>query len=350
MKRMRFFIGALLIVFAVVLWTQMSKSSFAQRRALSPGPPGVLSGKDHRVPITWLDSPTECASGDYGRKFILDGRERYYEVHLPKEYTREKSYPVVMVLHGGGGFASMMRTMSGMDSLADKDGFIVLYGAGTNERFSDRRLFWNVRSNEKPDDVAYIRYLLKELPAYFSIDKDRVYAIGTSNGAQMTYRVAAELSEHIAAVATIAGQRATDEFARTPTKPVPLVHFHGRGDTWCPINGGPGRAPRGTPSYKFRPVEDVIASWASNNRSHPKPQESKVGKAARRFVFAAQEGGADTELWILEDAGHTWPGGPPPSRFQQKNGVGGTNRDISASTVAWEFFKRHSLKPAGEAG
>jgi len=67
------------------------------------------------------------------------------------------------------------------------------------------------------------------------VDTTRIYSTGHSGGAMMSYRLAAELSQRIAAIGPVSGQM-TDEYC-DPKLPVPIIHFHGLADTICPYCG-----------------------------------------------------------------------------------------------------------------
>ena len=329
---------------------------------LSPGPAGVLTGVDHRVRLTWLTEPGNYAPGsygpgNYGRRISFGDRKRYYEIHVPPTYKPGVPAPVVLVLHGGGGYATLMRYISGMDAISDKEGFLVVYPAATSPTRTDRLLFWNVghpmknSRQAKVDDVGYLSAVLDDLPKYFSVDARRVYATGISNGSMMCYRLAAELSDRIAAIGPIAGQRGVDEFARPPARAVPVIHFHGLKDSWALYGGGPswgGRQVGGSvfKPYRVQSVEKAIQTWVKRNGCARKPKITQVGQA-RCLRFSGGPDNAEIVLWVLADGGHTWPGGKA-TRFSIRKGVGTINRDISASKAMWEFFKRHALpeKPA----
>jgi polyhydroxybutyrate depolymerase len=45
-------------------------------------------------------------------------------------------------------------------------------------------------------------------------------------------------------------------------------------------------------------------------------------------------------LYVVEGAGHTWPGGVSYAREEL---IGKTSQDMSANQVMWEFFSRHPL-------
>src|SRR5262249_55073576 len=150
-----------------------------------------------------------------------------------------------------------------LNQKADKAGFIVVYpdGTGVNKTF----LFWNAggitaAAVKLPNDVAFVDKLLDDLSKVVNVDTKRVYATGMSNGAMMAYRLAAELSERIAAVAPVAGTMAVPECK--PKRPVPILHFHGTEDTLVPFKGINKNV---AALIKFRSVEDSVKSWVKVN-------------------------------------------------------------------------------------
>lgn len=94
----------------------------------------------------------------------------------------------------------------------------------------------------RADDVAFIGKLLDDLATVVKVDEKRVYAYGMSNGGMMSYRLAAELSDRIAAVAPVAGTITIEE--SKPKRPVPIIHFHGTKDTSSPSSLRRAKLPR----------------------------------------------------------------------------------------------------------
>ena len=83
------------------------------------------------------------------------------------------------------------------------------------------------------DDVKFVSALLDDLSTVCNVDAKRVYATGISNGGMMCYRLAAELSGRIAAIAPVSGTIAIDEVK--PKRSVPIMHFHGTADRVVPL-------------------------------------------------------------------------------------------------------------------
>jgi polyhydroxybutyrate depolymerase len=316
-----------------------------------------LGGSDVRVPAIWIEGDTEgpgdysLGSGEYGRVLVFEGRERFYKIHVPPKYDQSTPLPVVLVFHGGGGYPDAVRYESGMDSVADQKGFIVVYPAGTQstQDYTDRLLIWN---DGRPfyngyystvDDVGFISAVLDDLSMWFRVDLKRTYASGFSNGAQFTYRLAKQLSNRIAAIAVVAGHRSANELFSPPPLPMPVIQFSGKQDLFAPYYGG---SPQAVSFFEIafetvlKPVEETILSWVAFNQCYSKPVEVKrIGKAVKKR-YGLCKTGAQVVLWTLEDGGHTWPGGKLlPAEITV--GAGNINTDISASPLMWEFFSKY---------
>jgi len=210
-------------------------------------------------------TPVSLSPGDVTCTLTYDGRERSYIVHVPPGYDPARPTPVVLVFHGGGGNAENARMMTGFDAGADAAGFIVVYPNGTGRR-SDRLLTWNggrccgYAMEQNVDDVGFVRALLADLGPVANVDARRIYATGMSNGAIMSYRLACELADVVAAIGLVAATQNLD--ACTPSRPAPVLHIHGDADIHAPYAGGVGA--ESLVGIPFEPVETTIAFWVGN--------------------------------------------------------------------------------------
>lgn len=182
--------------------------------------------------------------GNHARALEVDGRRRSYLVHVPPQHDPAMPTPVVLAFHDGGGRADHMPIFSGLNEKADKAGFIVAYPDGSG-RLENMRTFnagncCGHAAAANIDDVAFIRHVLDDLQGIANVDRRRAFATGMSNGAMMSYRLAAELSDRIAAIAPIGGPMGTKECR--PGRAVSVMHFHGDADALAQFKGG--REPR----------------------------------------------------------------------------------------------------------
>jgi polyhydroxybutyrate depolymerase len=284
-----------------------------------------------------------CFRPGQARTLNIGNSKRSYFVHTPKEYDPAKPAPVVLALHGATMNGPMMAWFSGLNVKADEAGFIAVYPNGTGLYSS---LTWNGGNccgsamHRNVDDVAFIKALLDDLAQAFQIDSRRVYATGMSNGAIMVYRLAAELSDRIAAIAPVAGTMATDTCE--PTCPVPVIHFHGTNDEYVPFTGGKGK--KTPPGMSFNSVDHSIQTWAKLNGCEPNPTSDELSKdgdelKVTRTTYRSGKNGAEVVLVVIEGGGHTWPGMKPAAAV-----LGESALNISANDLMWDFFQEHKRK------
>jgi polyhydroxybutyrate depolymerase len=130
--------------------------------------------------------------------------------------------------------ASMMQRFSGMNGKADEAGFIAVYpngtGAGPFLTFNSGGVEWEL-VKKQPNDVTFVSQLLDDLATVVSVDPKRIYATGMSNGGMMCYRLAAELSDRIAAIAPVAGTMAVTRPSRNGL--YPCCTFTAPRTGWC---------------------------------------------------------------------------------------------------------------------
>ncbi len=282
--------------------------------------------------------------GDHTRKLTVGELNRSYLVHIPSNYDPKKQTPVVLAFHGGGANAANMVVFSGLNRKSDEAGFIVVYPSGTGR--VDQFLTFNggnccgYAMNNRVDDVEFTRQLLDDLAKFANIDPKRVFATGMSNGGIMSYLLASELSDRIAAIAPVSGPMGTD--ACNPKRPVSVIHFHGTDDEHAPFKGGKGKGPSGT---DFKSVEHSIQAWVKANGCENQPVVSKLPDSAKDGTTVTRKtyrsGNEDSEvvLILIEGGGHTWPG-----KDARLKALGKSTKNISANDLMWEFFEKHPMK------
>ncbi len=280
--------------------------------------------------------------GDHTRTLMMGEQKRTYLVHVPKGYDPKQPAPVILALHGAAMNGSMMVWFSGLNKKSDEAGFLVVYPSSTG---TGPFLTWNAggfkgkMAEEKADDVAFIGKLLDDLGTVVKVDEKRVYACGMSNGGMMCYRLAAELSDRIAAIAPVAGTVAIEE--NKPKRPVPVIHFHGTKDTLVPFEMAKGKAPA---FMKLKGVEESVQTWVKLNGCDEKPKADTISKDSdemkvTRKTYSGGKDGAEVVLVVIEEGGHTWPGQQPPVGF-----IGKSATKVSANDLMWEFFQKHKRK------
>jgi len=253
-----------------------------------------------------------------------DGRDRTFEVHLPPAYDAQVATPVVLDLHGRAFTAQAQSELSGMNVVADQEGFIVVHPQGVGRTWNGG-VCCGEASRDNIDDVGFINAVLDRLEQELCIDTQRVYATGMSNGAFLAHRLACELSERVAAIAPVAGVMGLASC--TPSRPVPVLHFHGDADQVVRYDGYAG----------YLSAADSSEGWAQRNGCDAASQPSFALDDVRCEQWGSCTGAATVQLCTVQGGGHTWPGGMPLPL------LGHTTQTISASQMAWSFFEAHPL-------
>lgn len=270
-------------------------------------------------------------------RITSNGKVRKYLIYVPDSYDPGSPAPLVISIHGFVQWPAHQQGMTGWNEVADEHGFLVVYPRGTGFP-----LRWNTRpdsaaSDSGVDDLGFLVDLLDHLERSYTIDSDRIYVNGMSNGGGMTDLLACELSDRIAAVGGVAGAYTYPREDCTPARPVPVIAFHGLEDQVVPYVGG---ASSRDERYTFPAVEDWAASWASKNSCASGPKEEKITEHVDRLEYQSCAENSRVVFYRVEDGGHTWPGGDKLPEWI----AGYTNQEINASRLMWEFFEKYSLQ------
>jgi len=260
------------------------------------------------------------------RTLVSLGQERCYLLHLPKGGMPEGQRALVLSLHGFAERPRYHEIITGWNRIADREGLVVVYPQGTG-----RPLRWTA------SDVQFVRDLVAEVERLVSIDRQRVYVNGLSNGGAMTHRLACEAADLVAAAGMVAAPVAELPDGCMPSRPVPIVAFHGTGDSVVDYWGSPREpAPPGG-SFSYLPAPVWTANWAARNGCAPEPESIPPSGDTSGVRYTRCEAGVEVVFYTIDGGGHTWPGGTPIPL------VGKTTRDIDASEVMWQFFARFRL-------
>ena len=262
-----------------------------------------------------------------------DGLERDYILYVPANYSGNTEVPLILNFHGFGSNATEQMFYGDFRSIADTAGFIVVHPQGT---LFNGITHWNVGGwtiGSTTDDVGFSEALIDSLAAEYNIDETRVYSTGMSNGGFMSFVLASQLSEKIAAIASVTGSMTPETYNNSnPQHPTPILQMHGTSDGVVPYNG----------VFFSLPIVDVIDYWVEYNVCNTTPTITALpdiapndGSTVEHFVYSDGGNGVNVEHYKITGGGHTWPG----SAF----GGAGTNMDINASAEIWNFLSRYDI-------
>jgi polyhydroxybutyrate depolymerase len=286
---------------------------------------------------------------DLSRTLTLGGLKRSYLVHLPAggaARDRAKPVPLVVALHSGGGRARAFAEFTGFDRLSDSAGFIVAYPEGFEGNWNDgRSRVGNRALVDNVDDVGFILAIADALAKDYAVDAKRLYVVGISNGGMMALRAACDASDKIAAVAAVAAALPVRMKPRcNPSAPISVLIMNGSEDPVMPWRGGEIRLGLDRLGRVIG-SEETATFWAEHDDCVTTPEVEDLpnkdpgdNSVVRRAIYP-QCRGAEVVLYTVDRGGHTWPGGP---QYLPQATVGRVNRDIDASAVIWDFFKRQA--------
>jgi len=266
---------------------------------------------------------------------ISSDQKREYLLYVPKSYDRAKPAPLVITLHTSMSWDSSAMVISQWNSVADENGFIVVYPEGTG--FGPKS--WEMTGSETPSrmpDVIFISELIDKLEESFNVDKSRIYANGMSNGGGMAFVLSCTMSDRIAAVGMVSAGLDPEWSWCMDHRPVPVIAFHGTADPVCPYNGGWSKLAGGT----FPSVPGFMANWSRRNRCGPNPIESAVAADVTRLQYTDCADDAGVVLYTIKGEGHQWPGG---KRVAAQWMIGRYSHSIDATRQMWAFFRAHQL-------
>ncbi|MDJ0974380.1 MAG: PHB depolymerase family esterase [Planctomycetota bacterium] len=283
---------------------------------------------------------------------LHQGRIRTYRVMLPKGHTKTKPAPLVLALHGGGGTAQAFdrQTNGQFGRETDKRGWVVVFPQGIAKGWNDGRKVNSraARQRRGVNDVQFIAKLIDRIHARHGIDRSRVYATGISNGGFMSYRLALELSDRIAAIAPVTANLQKVHEAKRPAHPVGLLVINGTKDPLVPYDGGYVTA-LGTKRGAILSTDATIQRWVAFTGCKGEPTTTAIEDRAPNDRTKAKLTqyrtcrGAEVALCKVEGGGHTWPGG---RQYLGVAMIGRVSRDFDAVPLMFDFFARHRRVPS----
>lgn len=195
------------------------------------------------------------------------GGDRPVTLRVPTGYVEGTPTPLVLALHGYSVDGEFMEGYTGFGTLFETEGFLLAAPNGTIDEGGDR--FWNGTDaccdlfGSGVDDEAYLLDILDEIALDYTVDPDRVYLIGFSNGGFMSYRLACHHADRFAAVVSLAGATYDDALDCTPSAPVSVLQVHGTVDPTIQYDGGTIDV-EGAP-VTYPSAQGTVERWSTSN-------------------------------------------------------------------------------------
>ncbi len=255
-----------------------------------------------------------------------NGVNRDVVYYLPSSYSPGQHLPLLIVLHGLTQTGPGIMAITGYNTIAEQNNFIVCYPSGLNNA-------WNADMNvtvSTADDQGFIEMLALYFQTNFTSDPLRQYLCGFSNGGFMSHKMACESSMCLAAIATVSGNMSDSTYANCNPQFTPSVmHIHGTADPVVPYGGGVSTGVSvNLTMEKWRTVLSCDATPSVFNM----PNTSLIDLSSpQRYTYSNCI--ADLQHIKITGGGHQWPG-----IATLVGGAGTINMDFYSPQVIWDFL------------
>ena len=188
--------------------------------------------------------------------------DRPYDVFVPSGYNAATPAPLVILLHGYSATGDLQELYFQLQPEAEARGFLYVHPDGLINR--ENKHFWNATdaccdNTQLVDDSGYLTYIIDQVSAAYNVDQKRIYLVGHSNGGFMSYRMACDHADRIAAMVSLAGATWLDTTECAPSEPVNILQLHGTDDQTIKYDGGR------TIFGKYPSAETTVETWSAYN-------------------------------------------------------------------------------------
>jgi len=279
--------------------------------------------------------------GQDNHVLIFDGINREYLVYTPESYDSSLDYPVLFNFHGGSGYANDFIYTNDMRPIADTAGFIAVYPQGAIDP-DGGTTSWIHKAPTDHDDIYFVEAIIDALSLDYSIDQNRIYACGYSEGAILSYELGCRLNDKIAAFAAVSGSMLEDYYRNdiygwgtcSPVHPTAMMLIPGT------IDQNPHSTYEGL-SYGDMPLymsaDNITTFWSNYNNTDPNPVITDVedispydGSTVERKRWLNGDNCSSVQELKVIGGDHDWPG------------VFG-NMDIDATNEIWNFVSKYDI-------
>jgi polyhydroxybutyrate depolymerase len=238
--------------------------------------------------------------------------DRPFTLYVPDSYQSGTKLPLVVLLHGYAASGDRQESYFKLAPLAGPKGFLYATPDGLADSQGNR--FWNATAaccdlyGNGVDDVAYLADLIRTVADEYTVDTDKVYLIGHSNGAFMSYRMACEHADLITGIVALNGAMLNDVSTCRPSRPVSVLTIRGTNDLTI-VN--PGGQIAGDP---YPSTATTVQDWVGLDGCQAIGDSTSVAPLDLESTLAGPEttvtrypgcrDGTVVELWTVQGGGH----------------------------------------------
>jgi poly(hydroxyalkanoate) depolymerase family esterase len=299
------------------------------------GLPGKV-GKVVSSRVVAREEPGHFVSSSYSNA----AGTRTYKLYVP-ECSTVKPMPLIVMLHGCTQDPDDFAAGTGMNWLAEKEGFLVLYPAQSANANGAKCWNWFDPTHQVTDrgEPSLIAGMTREVSSIYPVDDKRIFVAGLSAGAAMAVILGATYPELYAAVGAHSGLpcgAADDLLSAFAAMRGGAGSRSGHGSRGQTSRSQAARM-RATPTIVFHGDEDTtvntlngtaIVSQAVALGTEFRGALSKVvqerhftnGREYTATIYRDSGRRPHIEEWILHGAGHAWSGGSAEGSYTDVTG------------------------------
>jgi polyhydroxybutyrate depolymerase len=262
---------------------------------------------------------------------LIEGHQRTF--HFLKPAGRQAT--LIFILHGSGGNGEGTRNgAKKLEEIAPKENILLVYPDGYKRYWNEcRKTAQSAANLENINDNAFFDAMIRYFEQHYQINSKQVFAIGTSGGGHMAYKLALTMPEKFRAISAIIANLPDTNNLDCPEKhlPISVMITNGTDDKVNPYNGGEVLT-NNISLGLVRSTDRTFHYWADLAGYTNRPTEKKLpdtdptdGKTIEQYTYK-QKGKPEITLLKVIGGKHDYP------------------NDINVYLESWAFFQRQ-LKP-----
>ena len=262
--------------------------------------------------------------------FNWDNEQREYWLYIPENLP--ENAPLVFTLHGYGGTGG---SFYGFEAIAEEHGFIICSPTGLLDNYGSPHWNSNFSSDMTTvDDVGFLSSLAIFLQYEHSLDPNKTFACGMSNGGYMSWTLACNAPDVFKAIASVTGTMSGNDWEEcNPSPLIPVMQISGTYDNVVPINGYP-ESEIGYDEWGGAPdIYTIFDFWANMEEC----TNYNTGTILFDYLtdtrfYSNCVNNNQLRLYIANGMGHTWPGFASEEIWNFFNQSGNNSFNISENT------------------
>lgn len=301
-------------------------------------------------------------------KAVCEAGSRGYRLWVPTGYDTRVAAPLVVMLHGCRQKAEDLARISGMNDVAGKNNFLVVYPEQTIRGNPFRCWNWfearhQLRGMGEP---AILAAVVERVRAFHNVDAERIHVAGISAGAAMAVTLGVTYPEVFSAAGMVAGlefaaangvlsglkamkqggpdpnQQGIVAFeamrpvlGKNSRRRMPIIVFQGEADsTVHPANADQLIEQWAMTNHLLAAEDGKYPNWAVEVTCGAVPD----GYAYQKSAYKDPAGRLLMEKWMVKGLDHAWPGSPVAAEYSDPRGP-------NASEEMWRFFCQATAEP-----